>query len=1339
MDDSPDKQGSSKRFLVVCVVTGFIAVMIPAMFTMGIAGFAAGKIVKLPGIQQLYGAALNIGCVAEVKKPTDVLLDGAAAGTGLLGSIVGGVGDGMKGLFSLTADGVSQVPFIGKSAGNVLNGAGEIASLPFTATEGVIKLGKFGLEKAKDLRDLACKLKEIESTVKRAGLDDTLRAALACGDLEKTYGKQILAFCIKKDQADDSLRDVPLWLLPVYQAAGKEYGVPWELLAAINWNDTEYGAMGNWQDKDPTNRNRIGWIPFTQSEWRKSMADGGWAPPHNSFDPFGKRARKKKFTCPMPVDPRKDKKNAGTVVGSGGASGGRQLPLRKGQKPVPISKIKGGTFEATAYGPPWDGPNGMEGSGITSQGTKLGDNPGPYKKYYLIAVDPNTVPYGSYVYVWPNPFKYRGTFKADDTGGAFLNQGKKLDFYDWRGRKSQNTWGRRDVTVTPAAGPSGSMPTNIPVSLQPDMVFDDCDPVDGVFALARWLRQRGVNGSYWKEALRLAASGGDEEAQSQAKPAGKETKYTLFLKSMAIPLIAADAKEQVDVRWPTSSHDVARSFGPEIDDGNSSGILIATRTGEDVSAVEDGTVLKVQRSGGFYGREVCMRHTRVLVSCLSGLESIQVKEGDKLKVGDDIGKTGKINGKARLFLELRASGKSFDPQDLLPFEYGGGASIGGPIASRMVELAKAEYKKGVSEQPAGSNNGKDIARYRTATRGAMSGAPWCSYFTSYIAKMAGVPVGNSREGFGFAQDNFTWGKTKRMTHDTAQAGDLIVFGGSGHIGIVIAKQGKKLTTIEGNSSDAVSKLVRMEDDSNVMGFVRLAELKGQSGGGNGSDSDMSDGKASGSLPAEGSATPNSAFSAVDGVIAQSLDYRAAPINSTVCPDAGRYAECVAILYLRILRGPHEETESLGQDLGGGCGAGTSVPDTTLKPLTNNKLMQDKGKKGLYQANSSWGRTDAITGARAVFTLFQSCNPRFKKNWQQVSTNDWGSGAIESSKAVGGHLSHQNGADNDTTTAGVSEYVSGAPFSRKKSVELASMFLRAGATYIYFDDERVQEALAKLRKKDKSKHPAAVKKMLALGSWNEQPVTWAYSGGAAANSNHEDHFHVRWYTGAANNTEKGAVRVYLGAGGELGSNGSSTAPVSGAWESTVRYYSGGGYGVDHINENSTRTKDGGYPNDKAIIAAAAAKYGIPFRLLWGTYGSESSWGTNTGGESIPPYFGLTWHYPKNKVPELGPKPSKYLGTSGNFKKDAEESARTWLKNYKLKNNGQAPPKPSAPSASTDDDFPGLLDATLGKGWAGIVPDTMRCLPNLDLYGSLTDYTQCGKKTGKPKKTGKSKKN
>lgn len=109
---------------------------------------------------------------------------------------------------------------------------------------------------------------------------------------------------------------------------------------------------------------------------------------------------------------------------------------------------------------------------------------------------------------------------------------------------------------------------------------------------------------------------------------------------------------------------------------------------------------------------------------------------------------------------------------------------------------------------------------------------------------------------------------------------------------------------------------------------------------------------------------------------------------------------------------------------------------------------------------------------------------------------------------------------------------------------------------------------------------------------------------------------------------------------------------------MQYYSGGSYGVSHINKLAKKAGNGGVAGDRAMVAAAASRYGIPFALLWGTYGAESSYGTNTGGGAKPPYFGLTQAYP-------GPPSSAYRGTSGNFAADAAKSARSWAKNYKLK--------------------------------------------------------------------------
>jgi 3D (Asp-Asp-Asp) domain-containing protein len=101
-------------------------------------------------------------------------------------------------------------------------------------------------------------------------------------------------------------------------------------------------------------------------------------------------------------------------------------------------RVRPGRYEATAYGPPW---NALQGSGITSTGIKLGKR----FRRYLVAIDPQQNRYGRFVWIWPNPFRWKGPFLTADTGGAI--RGKRIDFYDWRGRKKQYRWGRKSVRL----------------------------------------------------------------------------------------------------------------------------------------------------------------------------------------------------------------------------------------------------------------------------------------------------------------------------------------------------------------------------------------------------------------------------------------------------------------------------------------------------------------------------------------------------------------------------------------------------------------------------------------------------------------------------------------------------------------------------------------------------------------------------------------------------------------------------------------------------------------------------------------------------------------------------
>lgn len=102
------------------------------------------------------------------------------------------------------------------------------------------------------------------------------------------------------------------------------------------------------------------------------------------------------------------------------------------------------TFTATAYGPPW---GGIQGQGVTATGIDLTKAPARY----VVAVDPSVIKLGSKLKIWPNPFGDPNiVFTAGDTGGAI--KGNRIDFYDWRGRKTQVGWGVRAVKVTALAG-----------------------------------------------------------------------------------------------------------------------------------------------------------------------------------------------------------------------------------------------------------------------------------------------------------------------------------------------------------------------------------------------------------------------------------------------------------------------------------------------------------------------------------------------------------------------------------------------------------------------------------------------------------------------------------------------------------------------------------------------------------------------------------------------------------------------------------------------------------------------------------------------------------------------
>jgi Transglycosylase SLT domain len=82
---------------------------------------------------------------------------------------------------------------------------------------------------------------------------------------------------------------VPPFLLPIYQAAGIQYGVRWEVLAAINEIETDYGRNLN-----VSTAGALGWMQFIPSTWRRYGVDGNRdrrKDPYNPVDAIFAAAR----------------------------------------------------------------------------------------------------------------------------------------------------------------------------------------------------------------------------------------------------------------------------------------------------------------------------------------------------------------------------------------------------------------------------------------------------------------------------------------------------------------------------------------------------------------------------------------------------------------------------------------------------------------------------------------------------------------------------------------------------------------------------------------------------------------------------------------------------------------------------------------------------------------------------------------------------------------------------------------------------------------------------------------------------------------------------------------
>lgn len=115
--------------------------------------------------------------------------------------------------------------------------------------------------------------------------------------------------------------------------------------------------------------------------------------------------------------------------------------------------------------------------------------------------------------------------------------------------------------------------------------------------------------------------------------------------------------------WPLPGN-IVKSFGST---GLMNGITLNSTNDKTVKAAADGVVVYAGSGIRGYGNFLVLKHSEIYLSAYAYNEKLLVNEGDQIHQGQQIAMAGKdLDGKPRLYFEIRKDGKSVDPIRYLP-------------------------------------------------------------------------------------------------------------------------------------------------------------------------------------------------------------------------------------------------------------------------------------------------------------------------------------------------------------------------------------------------------------------------------------------------------------------------------------------------------------------------------------------------------------------------------------------------------------------------------------------------------------------------------------------------
>ncbi len=116
-------------------------------------------------------------------------------------------------------------------------------------------------------------------------------------------------------------------------------------------------------------------------------------------------------------------------------------------------------------------------------------------------------------------------------------------------------------------------------------------------------------------------------------------------------------------RKPTAGN-VVRTYNPNIP--GQKGIQIAGTLHQPIVAANDGEIVFAGAGNSGYGQLIIIRHNANTYSAYGYLSSINVKEGRKVKKGEQIGTMGNsFDGRTVLYFEIRTQGQTVNPMNYI--------------------------------------------------------------------------------------------------------------------------------------------------------------------------------------------------------------------------------------------------------------------------------------------------------------------------------------------------------------------------------------------------------------------------------------------------------------------------------------------------------------------------------------------------------------------------------------------------------------------------------------------------------------------------------------------------